>query len=806
MLRVKLQIREKRRHAHAQVDQHRFEQGERLALVLVQRVALPVRPEADALAQMIERQQVLLPVLVQHLQEKVLLDHAPQVAAVIGRLLGHLAIDLPLEPFPDLDRADAFLRRPGGDGRIEIEQAPDFGVQRLRIPLLRVGLLGYVADAKHVDDLAAHVGDVLRHVLRLHQIDALFVDDLALVVHHVVEPQQILPNIEVARLDLLLSALQRLVDPRMDDRLAFLEPQFAQHRIHALRPEDSHQVVFETEEEPGGAGIALPSRPAPQLVVDTAAFMALRTDDEQAAGVDDGLPVVLRFENDLRDVPFPLGLVAGGAGFLGDPHFQVAAELDVRAPSRHVGGDRDGTVPAGLGDDMRLLLVVPGVQDVVLDPALLEEFRQVLRPLDGDRAHENRLSRFPTFPDLRQDRVVLLVRRAVDLVVLVVADTGQVRGDGDDVEPVDVGELLGLRQGRARHARELVVKPEIVLKRDRGEGLVLLLDGDALLGFQRLMQTFGIPAPLHHPAGELVDDDDLVVLDDVIRVPSEQLVRAQRLVDVMDGRDVGDVVERTMLELARPGQELLDPLDTRVGEGDGPGLLVDLEIPLFEGGDHLVDGEVQVGRILGGSGDDQRRARLVDEDAVDLVDDGEVVLALDHLVQHELHVVAQVIEAEFVVGAVGHVRGIRLAPPGVVDAVHDDAHLEAEGLIDAPHPLGVAPREIIVDRDDVNALAADRVQIDRQRGHQRLALAGGHFGDLALMEDHAAQQLDVVMTLSEVSLGGLADGGEGVDQDIVEGLAVLEPLAERGGACAQLVVREALEIGLEGIDGVHLGL
>ena len=56
------------------------------------------------------------------------------------------------------------------------------------------------------------------------------------------------------------------------------------------------------------------------------------------------------------------------------------------------------------------------------------------------------------------------------------------------------------------------------------------------LGFQRLMQTFGIAPAFHHAAGEFVDDDDLVVLDDIIDVAGEKLVRAQRLIDVMHER------------------------------------------------------------------------------------------------------------------------------------------------------------------------------------------------------------------------------------------------------------------------------
>ncbi len=97
---------------------------------------------------------------------------------------------------------------------------------------------------------------------------------------------------------------------------------------------------------------------------------------------------------------------------------------------------------------------------------------------------------------------------------------------------------------------------------------------------------------------------------------------------------------------------------------------------------HDVDLAVEVGTVLGGAGDDQRCARLVDQDAVDLVDDGEAELPLDHVLQPVLHVVAQVVEAEFVVGAVGDVGGVGLAALVVLQPVDDGAGRQAEEAVD----------------------------------------------------------------------------------------------------------------------------
>ena len=70
---------------------------------------------------------------------------------------------------------------------------------------------------------------------------------------------------------------------------------------------------------------------------------------------------------------------------------------------------------------------------------------------------------------------------------------------------------------------------------------VLRLYGDMLLGLKRLVQPFRQAPALHHAAGELVDDDHLAVFDDVVELALEQLVRLERLIDVMDERHVLDI-------------------------------------------------------------------------------------------------------------------------------------------------------------------------------------------------------------------------------------------------------------------------
>ena len=174
--------------------------------------------------------------------------------------------------------------------------------------------------------------------------------------------------------------------------------------------------------------------------------------------------------------------------------------------------------------------------------------------------------------------------------------------------------------------------------------------------------------------------------------------------------------------------------------------------------------------------------------------------ALRHLRELVFHVVAQVVEAELVVRAVGDVAGVGRAALLVVHAVDDRADCHAKEFVDAAHPFGVAAGEIVVDGDDVDAFAGQRIEIDGERGDEGLAFAGAHLGDRAFMQHHAADELDVEMPLAERAARRLADGREGRREEIVERLASGQRLAEFLGPRAQRLVGQRLDLGLQRVD------
>jgi hypothetical protein len=176
---------------------------------------------------------------------------------------------------------------------------------------------------------------------------------------------------------------------------------------------------------------------------------------------------------------------------------------------------------------------------------------------------------------------------------------------------------------------------------------------------------------------------------------------------------------------------------------------------------------------------------------------------------------------------------------GRVVGDHPDA--DPEEVEDGTHPLRVASGQVVVDGDDVDAAAGQRVQGCREGRDEGLAFARLHLGDLALVEDRAADQLDVEVAHPEGPPHRLAGHREHVGQDLVESLldlgqlplvAVLGELptplevgvgqlllgrlaglrqladlfADLGEPLADLVIGEGRDLGLELVRLVDQGL
>jgi hypothetical protein len=235
---------------------------------------------------------------------------------------------------------------------------------------------------------------------------------------------------------------------------------------------------------------------------------------------------------------------------------------------------------------------------------------------------------------------------------------------------------------------------------------------------------------------------------------------------------------------------------------------------------------VFIAALLRRTGNDQRRARLVDQNIVHLIDNRIVQFTLHQLREIPRHIVAQVVEPELVVRSIGNISKVGFAPRTgtpvnqtsivgvrfwidiirIVDRrifVRNCGDAQTEQMVDRSHPSCADFCQVVVDRDQMAPLAGQRIQIERQSRHQRFPFAGLHLGDLALVQHNAAYQLHVVVALTDSAARRLTHDGKRFGKQIIKRFAVGETLLEFVGFGAQFSVGERLDRWLEAVDPPH---
>ena len=660
------------------------------------------------------------------------------------------------------------------------------------------------------------------NVHAVEHLAALLVDEFALDIDDIVVAQHLLPYGIMTRFDILLSAFYALADDLVGYGFVVGEMHCFGDEFHPVTAENPRHIVLHGHIENRAAGVTLTTASSAELIVYSATLVAFGAYDAQTSRLEDfllvlvALPLELLVQSAVLFLGFgdflvvvtvrrgrhfdDFGRVLSELAVLG-PHaplhllarhvIGVAAQHDVRAAPRHVGGYRNRLESARLRDDCGFLFVVLGVQHAMPYALSFEHIGQFFRFLDADGADEDGLSSVVALLDVGNYGVQLAAVLGVDFVVLVAAEGGLVGRNGDDIEGVYALEFLLFRLGGARHARQLGIHPEEVLESDCGKRPVLAADRHSLLGFDCLVQSFVVAPAYHYAPRELVDDEHLAVRHDVIAVALHHIVRLESLPDVVIERGVVDVGEVVDAEISFGFGNAL------VGEHNGFLLLLDDEIAravlvlfLPDRARESVGLLVDVARLLPSARNDERGARLVDENGVHLVDYGEIEFALHLLFLLDHHVVAQEVEAQFVVGAVGYVAVVRRALGVGHAALFDYADGQPHETVHLAHPRRVALGEIVVDGDDVHALARQRVEISRQCGDESLAFARAHLGDTPLMKGYRAHYLHEERLHSQHTPRRFAHRRISVGHDVVESLAVFQPAFEGGSDGGELLVRK----------------
>ena len=916
------------------LTEHLHEHVEPFGFILDQRILLPIGPQSDALFEPIHLVQMFLPALVYDAQEHRPLEMPqplgtdPLLPALV--FVSERGLQILFERVP-FERTSVVVRK---SYRKNLPQRP---LQSLQVPIFRVIGIEVLLE-QIVEGVADHPEHLVLQIVLLQHAPPPGIDHLPLLVHHVVVFQQVLADVEVTALHLLLRALDGTGDHRMGDHLAFLRAEAIHHTGDALRAEQAHQIVLEGNKERRSPRIPLTRAPSPKLAVYPAGLVPLRADDVKPARRV--LPAVQRLEMGTRLSIRPL--VRGKRTIRVFHH--ARSQFDVRAPAGHIRGDGHGSGLTRHRNDLRLPLMVFCVEDFVFDPAPLEQAAQDLGDFHRDRTHQNRQVPLIEPRDLLDDRIVFLPLGAIDQIVVVHPAHGLVRGDHHHVQLVDLEQLSGLGLGRSRHARQFVVEPEEVLKRDRGQRLGLPLDGHALFGLQRLVKPIAEAPSRHQPSGELIHDHHPALVDHVSHVLLEQGVGFEKLADIVHLLALGRVLPVefvALLDLFFVWERfvLFDPLDffAQIGKqkqilfarGErltplfrqihGMGFLVYGEVKLlvylaqsliphkirFHSGDELLDPlllkelhqtfvlrraplrpeQLDSGLIpplfvlqqlfslrdqpvhergllsdqpiherlhfvvpmrgFGhGPGDDQRRARFVDEDEIHLIHNRVIIGTLHPILRAERAVIVpEVVEPKLVVRAVGDVRRVRDLSPGRIHFVLQTIHRQSQVLIDPRHPFLIAARQIIVYGDEVHAPSRERVEVQGHGGDQRLSFARGHLRNLSLMQHDRSDHLHVVRNhvprnllpadhprLSHEAPADLLDHRVGFGEDFVQNFLfpglhglldvllrlprlghpmpdrlalLLDPIPELSGFRFQFLVRNGVQRFIELIDFLH---
>ena len=216
----------------------------------------------------------------------------------------------------------------------------------------------------------------------------------------------------------------------------------------------------------------------------------------------------------------------------------------------------------------------------------------------------------------------------------------------------------------------------------------------------------------------------------------------------------------------------------------------------------LVDLTVHFRAVFRRAGNDQRGTRFVDQDGVNLIHQRIVQFTLNALFRAEGHVVAQIVEAVFVVGAVGDIGSVGFTLRWRRQAGHVDANRHAKEFKQRAVIFGVALGQVVVDGHHVNAFPGQRVEVRRQGRGQSFTFTGTHLGDAAIVKHHTAQQLDVEVAHAEYALTGFANDGESFRDQALQRFAFFQARAEFSGFRFQLVIREFFHRRFHAVDDI----
>src|SRR3989344_6578998 len=116
---------------------------------------------------------------------------------------------------------------------------------------------------------------------------------------------------------------------------------------------------------------------------------------------------------------------------------------------------------------------------------------------------------------------------------MIQADDGAVGRNHNNIQPVNFQKFLSRSQGGTGHARELLVKSEIVLEGNRAGRTSFFFNFYPLFGLDGLMNPFRPASARLEPPGERIYNNNFSLLNHVIPVAFENSLRSDGCFQMM---------------------------------------------------------------------------------------------------------------------------------------------------------------------------------------------------------------------------------------------------------------------------------
>ena len=145
------------------------------------------------------------------------------------------------------------------------------------------------------------------------------------------------------------------------------------------------------------------------------------------------------------------------------------------------------------------------------------------------------------------------------------------------------------------------------------------------------------------------------------------------------------------------------------------------------------------------TGNNERCSRFINQNGVNLINNGKMMVPLYQLFLLDNHIVPEVVKAEFVIGTVSDVGPVCFASGFGVGIVPVDAvYREAMEVKDWFVPLSIPLGQVGIYGYNMNTASGQCIKVGRENGSERFTFTRFHLGNGSIMHGNGSNQLHVI--------------------------------------------------------------